>query len=362
MPKSQGSVLGRSLLMMALGILVVPIGSVYGAKSFPGPAPTLIDLFSRAELVVHAEVLKTRLMAGQMSRLKVISVIKADKKKRASEFDVFIQFGSHWPIPFEEKRKTITFLEFDEERKVYRPISSRTGIDVENEELAKFLVKQFAKVPKILAEKDQRKQLFEKVQWYVEMVMFPPTRSDGAYGIASLWSRGKRAKLLTESERQHASNLLNESQKKAICRKLATETPEASATRIVEILKDYRSGELDRYLVKSIKRSMMFESALPIVDNRIALMGLEYLPKRIGFEIPEKLNLQLKEFKFRLNFFISNYYNKAKGDYSEEERARVYAEVVRLWRELATGFLNLPELAKTSSARSRKQVGLSPGL
>ena len=337
----------KMFLTITFSLAVFPIANIEGASLFPGPIPTLIDLYSNAELIVHAEVVKTEMKAGQLSHLKVISVIKPDKRKVPNEFEVFIQFGSHWPRPFKANSKTITFLRFDKALKMYVPISNRTGLDVDEKSLGKFYVQQFAKLPDILGTKQPRKQLQRKVEWYVDLSLLPQTRSQGAFGLSALWYRSRKAKLLTDEESHAREDILTKVQKDAICRQLAKETPNNTASLLMEILKDFPSGYLDHYLIQSFKRSLMFEESIPGLGNDIPLAGFRYLPQRLGIEIPPELQTKYEDFRKRRSAYISNFVNRSV--YSESEMAKARDELIRLWRDFAKSFLGIPKLANAKT-------------
>ena len=315
------------------------------ANGFPGPIATLIELYSRADVVIYAEVVKAESgRAGQTSKLKILSEIKTGKRKLPTEIDAYVQFGSHWPRPFKANTKTVTFLVFDEELKKYVTIDSRTGLDVSDDSVGKFYVQQFSKLPQILEEKNKRKLMFAKIGWYVELTLRPPSRAYGAFGITSGWASASRKKLLTEHESQSAANLLTKDQKDLICQTLAKEAPSYSGSRIVDLLKDYPSDDLNHYLIQSFKRSLMFDSAIPIVGNSIARKAFSILPKRLGFEMPKSLQGKYDDFLARRSFYTSKIHNKKNSGYSDEEKAKIHDALVRLWRDLATSYLNIPEV------------------
>ncbi|MFT5301680.1 MAG: hypothetical protein ACI87E_001288 [Mariniblastus sp.] len=335
----------KKLTVIALAIGAFVNSASCGATEWPGRRlPTLIER-SEAELIVFADVVETaRTNGGQLSRLKVISIIKSGERKVQDEIKVLIPLGSHWPYTFKPKSKAIAFLKFDEKRKLYVGFNGRNGgLDVD-ETTGLSYVRQYAKLSGILKEKNPRKLLELKLEWNVEFALSPTTRSQAAHGIHILWIKAQKLKLLTNDETNSSADLLTASQKNRICQSIANEVPVVESYGLIKLLQRHKSTEIDGYLLKSLHQSLNTEEAVPLGYLTISKLAVELLPHRVGFKLSKTLESAYEDYQERCSDF---YYHIEIGDeHTEAEKRSARAVLIKEWRDLTTEFLEIPELEK----------------
>lgn len=316
-----------------------------GAAEWPGRRlPTLIERW-QAELIVFVDVVEAeRKNAGQVSRLKIISIIKSDDRKVPVEIGVFIRLGTHWPYKFTEKHKAIAFLKFDKKRNLYVDYNGCDGgLDVD-QATGQFYVRQFAKLPDILKVKGPRELLDLKLAWNVEFALRPKTRYQAAHGLEVLWDKAKKAKLLTTDESNSAADLLTASQKNKICQTFAKQVPNSNSYHLIRLLQRHPSPEIDSYLLESLRLSLKTEEAVPLDFLTISELAPNMLPQRVGFKLSETLKSEFGEYRERQSDYM---YNISIGEeYTETERLNARTSLIKDWRRLTTKFLAIPELQK----------------
>lgn len=332
-------------LVLSLVLSLACSLAVAAASHWPGERlPTLIERWN-ADLIAYVEVAQAEEIGGvQVSHLKTLSLIKSDGRSDHAEVTVHIQLGSHWPYTFRETNKAIAFLDFDEEKKRYEDFKSTAGIDV-SEETGKLFVNQFAKLPKLLKEKDSKSLLKNKVDWYFDFVANPTTRDHATYGIRILWKKAARAKQLTKAQMESAAGLLSASQKESICGILANEVPTNDSYELIELLRDHPSIEIDDYLVKSLKRSLKISGEVPYKGSTISDLAIKLLPARMKFQVPQELAQKLSEHKDRRLEF--SYTISISDEYTKDDRDKAKESLIKDWRKMAKEFLEFKALKGT---------------
>ncbi len=332
-------------IMVAAGVLAfLPKASIEAeTPNWPGKRlPTLIERWE-AELIVFGEVVETQFKdGGQYSRIKVISKIKSGEREIGEEVKVFVQLGSHWPYTFRNKTTAIAYLKYSKKLDCYVDYNQRDGgIDVD-QDTGKFLVKQYAKLPKILKEKKKLERAILKRDWYFDLSLDPKTRGHAAYGIWYLWRNTKDLGILEVDEAETVSDWLTESQKEAICDVIASEKPDWSAYEMIKLLKAHPSRKIDKYMLKALRQSLTDDEMVPVGGSTIADLSIDLLPERMGFVLSESLT---KKHKAHYDALIDFSYEIDIGDeYTEEQKQAARTAITKQWRELAREFLEIPEI------------------
>lgn len=243
------------------------------AWGFPGPPPTLDELWEKVELVVHARVASAKdVDYGQELVFSALEILKGEHEQ-GKEISVVIRWGGGciWPMPLREKIDVLAFLVYDRDEQAFVPWSPWGCIEVDKKAYLQYarVLKQLPEILK-LPETDRKQKLLD---WYFACAIQPATRVQGCLGLS-----GRRIKQLTPIQREQ------------LVTALTSETPPgADASSLVSVLAPYPNRLLDEYLLESLKRS--HEPGW--MD--ITWAAADCLPERLGIQLEDSTKARFEQ-------------------------------------------------------------------
>lgn len=292
-------------------------------RTFPGPRPSLADLWQNADHVIFGEVERIKPLTSKLGKqvytygaqnvIYIKHQFKGPRELQMQSIVVETRVTSEAPCSFEMGTQVIAFIRKDDGK--YIAGSSHSRIVLEDGEF-KHYKQAFERLPEILSEKEDEVRRSKLVAWYVDLAVEPVTRYQGALGLS--WARAR--------SKNKSKNVLSDQQARRLIKKVVSESPPIGDTAsVLNYLKDYPSRDLDLLMLESLRRS--HEPGW----ERLTRTAFDTLPARLGVKLSPETEQRRKEWGELLSLV---YYNFDKKKPSEEQQTLYKERYHIVWGSL----------------------------